>query len=258
MKNIKFTIEYDGTRYNGWQVQHKEQRRKGGRVRTVQGVVEDALFNVLSAKVRLVSSGRTDSGVHATGHVANFRTSAGLTADQIRKALNSVLPADISVKEAKEADKGFNAQYDAISKVYRYTICNGDYISPFLKKYAYHYRHPLDVPAMKREARVLVGRHDFKAFRSNAAGAKRNDCVRTIKRLDIRKKNGIIEIEIEANGFLYNMARNIVGTLIEAGRGKFLPGSARRILKGRDRRLAGPAVPAKGLCLVNVKYAKRY
>ncbi len=254
MKNIRLIIEYDGTRYNGWQVQHKDQRRKGGKVKTIQGVLEGALFNILSRRARLISSSRTDSGVHALNHVANFSVSTRLIPGQIKNALNSVLPPDISVKEAEEADKDFNSQYDAVSKTYRYSICTGDYISPFLKKYAYHFRQPLDACLMRREAAILIGKHDFKAFRSSGGGPERNNCVRTIKRLSIRKKNGLLEIEIEADGFLYNMARNIVGTLIEVGRGKFPPGSAQRILKGKDRRAAGPTVPAKGLCLAEVKY----
>ncbi|MDP3788840.1 MAG: tRNA pseudouridine(38-40) synthase TruA [Candidatus Omnitrophota bacterium] len=254
MKNIRLTIEYDGTRYNGWQVQDKKQKRKGGRVKTIQGVLEDALFNILSSRVRLISSSRTDSGVHAHGHAANFKSRTRLTPDRIKKALNSVLPPDIAVKEAREAGKDFNAQYDAVSKTYRYSICTGDYISPFLKKYTYHFRQTLDIPLMRKESAVLRGRHDFRAFRSSGGDPERDNCVRTIKRLSVRKKNSLVEIEIEADGFLYNMARNIVGTLIEAGRGKFTPGSARRILKGRDRRAAGSTVPAKGLCLMEVKY----
>jgi len=254
MKNIKLTIEYDGTRYNGWQVQHENQRKKGGKVKTIQGVLEDALFNILSSRIRLISSSRTDSGVHAKGHAANFKSRTKLTPDKIKKALNSVLPPDIAIKGAEETDKDFNSQHDAVSKIYRYSICSGDYISPFLKKYAYHFRQPLDVSLMRVEAAILLGKHDFKAFRSSRSGAERDNCMRTIKRLSVKKKNGLIEIEIEADGFLYNMARNIVGTLIEVGRGKFTSGSTRRILKGKDRRAAGPTVPAKGLCLVEVKY----
>jgi tRNA pseudouridine38-40 synthase len=255
MKNIRLIIEYDGTDYNGWQIQDRKQRRKGGRVKTIQGVLEDALFNILSARVRLISSSRTDSGVHALGHVANFKSPSGLTPAQIQKALNSVLPEDIAVKYAEEADKDFNAQYDAASKTYRYLIRNSDYISPFIKRYAYHFRQPLNTRLMKMGAAALIGRHDFKAFRSAVAGAQKNNSVRTIKRLDIKRKNGLIEIEIEADGFLYNMARNIVGTLIEVGRGKFASGSVKRILKSKDRKLAGPTAPAKGLCLVHVKFS---
>ena len=258
MKNIKLTIEYDGTNYNGWQIQDKAQRKKGGRVKTIQGVLEDALFNILASRVRLISSSRTDSGVHALNHVANFKSSTKLKSARIRKALNSLLPDDIVIKEAREVNKSFNARYDAVSKTYRYLISKGDYISPFIRRYAYHFRQPLDVALMKKEARALVGRHDFKAFMSNTSGTERNNCVKTVKRLDIKEKNGLIEITIEADGFLYNMARNIIGTLIEVGRGKFSPGSARYILRKKDRRLAGPTIPAKGLCLVEVKSQRSF
>lgn len=257
MRNIRLTIEYDGTRYNGWQVQDRKQRKKGGRVKTVQGVLEDALFNILSSRVRLISSSRTDSGVHALNHVANFKSKTRLTPARIKEALNAVLPPDIAVKKAEEAEKDFNAQHDAVSKTYRYTICTADYVSPFLKKYAHHLRQPLDISLMKKEAAALIGRHDFKAFRSSGGDTGQGDSNRTIKRLDIRKKKGLIEIEIEADGFLYNMARSAVGTLIEAARGRFSPGSTLRILKSKDRKLAGPTAPAKGLCLINVEYAKK-
>ncbi|MFH0839977.1 MAG: tRNA pseudouridine(38-40) synthase TruA [Candidatus Omnitrophota bacterium] len=257
MRNIKLTIEYDGTNYNGWQIQHKDQKRKSGRVKTIQGVLEGALFNLLGERVRLISSSRTDSGVHAEGHAANFKTSTRMKPAQIKSALNSFLPADISVKKAEEVSLDFNSQYDSKSKTYRYLICNNDYISPFIKKYAYHFRRPLDIRLMKKEAAALLGRHDFRAFMSsskNTDGEPRQNCVKTITRLDIRSKSGLIKIVIEADGFLYNMARNIVGTLIEAGRGRFSPGSAKRILKSKDRRLAGPTVPAKGLWLEMVKF----
>jgi len=260
MKNIMLTIEYDGTNYNGWQIQDKAQRKKGGRVKTIQGVLEGALFNILSARVRLISSSRTDSGVHAINHVANFKSSTTLKPARIKEALNALLPDDIAIKKAEEVDSRFNAQYDSASKTYRYRICNSDYISPFIKKYAYHFRQPLDISLMRKEAVALLGRHNFRAFMSACRGNDgelRRDCVMTIKRLEIRPhKSGLIEIIIEADGFLYNMARNIIGTLIEIGRGKFSPGSARYILRKKDRRLAGPTIPAKGLCLVEVKYGR--
>ncbi|MBU4377266.1 MAG: tRNA pseudouridine(38-40) synthase TruA [Candidatus Omnitrophica bacterium] len=258
MRNIKLTIEYDGTDYNGWQIQHKDQKRKGGRVKTIQGVLEGALFDLLGERVRLISSSRTDSGVHAENHTANFRSSAKLTSARIKKALNSLTPPDIVIKEAEEVRGDFNSQYDALSKTYRYLICNSEHISPFLRKYAYHFKQPLNFSLMRKEAKALIGRHNFSSFKSaykGSDGGQRKNSIRTVKRLEIRSKKGLIEIIIEADGFLYNMARNIAGTLIEAGRGRFPSGSARHILKKKDRRLAGPTAPAKGLCLLNVKYA---
>ncbi len=258
MRNIRLTIEYDGTGYSGWQAQHKKQKRKKGKVKTIQGVLEGALFDLLGERVRLISSSRTDSGVHARNHAANFRSPTKLTPDRVKRALNSLIPSDIAIKEAEEVGSDFHSRHDALSKTYCYVICNNDYISPFLRKYAYHFRQPLDLSLMRKEAKALIGRRNFCSFRSaskrSAAGPQFN-CVRTLKRLEIRSEEGLIEIIIEADGFLYNMARNIVGTLIEVGRGRFSPGSALRILRKKDRTLAGPTAPAKGLCLVNVKYA---
>jgi tRNA pseudouridine38-40 synthase len=252
MKNFRLTLEYDGTNYNGWQIQSRTQRKKGGRVKTIQGILEDALFKLFAKRIKLVSSGRTDSGVHAKSHVVNFKISTELNVPEIKKALNSLLPDDIRVKKAEEAGLDFNAQYDVLSKTYRYVICNRDYVSPLVRHYVYHFRQPLDVAIMRKEAKVLFGRHDFSAFRSS--GGKITNCKRMIKRLGVCKRGEFIEIDIEADGFLYNMARNIVGTLIEIGRGKFPEGSTKRILRKKDRRTAGPTVPAKGLCLIDVKY----
>lgn len=273
MRNFRLTIEYDGTNYNGWQVQSRTERRIGGRVgpvrnikdaaciskisnrvRTIQGILEDAIFKLFSKRVRLVSSSRTDSGVHAEGHIANFKVSTKLRPLQIKEALNSLLPDDIVVKSVETVRPDFNAQYDALSKTYRYVICNQDNVSPFIRRYVYHFRQPLDVPIMRREAKCLLGKHDFTAFKSSRG--KTSICKRAIRRLSIRKQNGLIVIEIEADGFLHNMVRNIVGTLIEVGRGKFAQGSMKRILVGKDRREAGPTAPANGLCLIDVRYGE--
>jgi len=253
MRNFRLLVEYDGTDYNGWQIQSPHQRRKGGRVKTVQGVLENALSALFSKKITLISSSRTDSGVHAKGHAANFQVRTGLNPQRVKKALNSLLPDDIVIRKVEEARPHFNAQYDAVSKLYRYSVYAGDYPPVFLRRYVYHIRQPLDPPLMRKEAAALLGRHDFSAFKSND-GRRDVSCRRNIKRLDIKKKNRTVLIEIEADGFLHNMVRNIVGTLIEVGRGKFPPGSVKKILKSRKRSAAGPAAPAKGLCLVGVKY----
>ena len=266
MRNFRLTIAYDGTDYNGWQIQSSTQYKKGGKVKTIQGVLENALFKIFLKKVRLTSSSRTDSGVHAKSHIANFKISTELQPAQIKKALNSFLPDDIIVKKAEEAAPDFNAQYDAINKKYRYVIRNHEDASPFFRRYVYHFRQPLDVLIMNKEAKALLGKHDFAAFKSS--GGKRDvkkdsahlsariSSTRTIKALRVKKKKEFIEVDIEADGFLYNMVRNIVGTLIEAGRGKFRPGSVKKILKTKDRRTAGPTAPAKGLSLINVKYGE--
>lgn len=252
MKNFRLTIEYDGTNYNGWQVQNRFQRRRGGRVKTIQGILEDTLFKIFSKKIRLISSSRTDSGVHARVHIANFKVSTRLRPPQIKKAINSLVADDIIVRKTEEVSLGFNAQYDVSSKAYRYVICNQEYVSPFVRHYVYHFKQPLDVSIMRKEAKCLLGTHDFTAFKSS--DGKVGNCKRTIKRLRIAKKAKFIEIAIEADGFLYNMVRNIVGTLIEIGRGKFPRGSMKKIIRDKDRRFAGPPAPAQGLCLMEVKY----
>ena len=257
MRNFRLTIEYDGTNYNGWQVQSSSQRRKGGRVKTVQGVLQNALFKIFSKKINVISSSRTDSGVHAKAHIANFRTTTELNPIQIKKALNSLLPRDILVKKVEEVNSDFNAQYDAFTKTYKYIICNQEHVSPFVRNYTYHFRQPLDLSLMRNEAKAILGRHDFRAFRSSKGSGKRAaNCRRAIKKLNLARKKNCIEIDIEANGFLYNMARNIAGTLVEIGRGKFPPGNMKRILKSKDRKTAGPTAPARGLCLIGVKYGK--
>jgi len=170
----------------------------------------------------------------------------------MQRALNSLLPKDIVIVDIEEANLNFHARFDALSKTYRYQILNRAYSTAFDRLYQLHVSYKLDVKLMAREARALIGRRDFKSFQ--AADKKERNSIRNIKRLSVRKDGTIINIDIEANGFLYNMVRNIVGTLIEIGRGKFPPGSMRRILLAKDRAEAGPTAPAKGLCLMRVKY----
>ncbi len=253
MRNLKITLEYDGTRYSGWQVQH--QRSAGSRQRsakTIQAAVEKALQKILQEKIRLVVSGRTDAGVHALGQVANFKTKSRVPRDKLRWALNGNLPGDIAVVKIEEADPDFHSRFAAKSKVYRYIILNRAYPSPLLRNRVYFYRHSLNIRLMRQEARVLLGKHNFASFQASDKRAR--DAVRTLRRLGIRKDGERINIDIEGNGFLYNMVRNIVGTLIEIGRGKLPKGSLSKILAAQDRRLAGPTVPPGGLYLLQVKY----
>ena len=256
MRNFRLTIEYDGTDYSGWQIQSSSQTRKRGRVKTIQGILQDALLKLFSKSIKIASSSRTDSGVHAKGHVANFMVETRLGPLRAKEALNSLLPRDIIVTKAEVVKPGFNSQYDASSKTYRYIICNRDCVSPFIRRYVCHFRQPLDLSLMRKEARVLLGKHDFAAFMSYSPGRRKKtgNSVRAVKELRVRGNNGLIEIDIEADGFLYNMARNIVGTLLEIGRGRFTEGSMKTILRSRDRRKAGPTAPAKGLQLLKVRY----
>lgn len=251
MKNIKLTIEYDGTNYKGWQIQQKRPEEIGTE-KTIQGVIERVLGGILQDEIRLIGSGRTDAGVHALGQVANFKTKSKMPMAVMQRALNALLPKDIVIIDIEEAKPDFNSRFDARSKTYRYQILNRDYSSAFDRLYQYYVPYKLDVRLMQREARALVGRRDFKSFQ--ASDKKERMSIRNMRRASVRKDGPLINIDLEANGFLYNMVRNIVGTLIEIGRGKFPPGSMKKILRAKDRTLAGPTAPAKGLSLVRVRY----
>ena len=251
MRNIKITIEYDGTNYSGWQIQQKRPGELGSE-KTIQGVIERVLGGILQEEIRITGAGRTDSGVHALGQVANFKTRSKMPMAVMQRALNALLPKDIVIVDIEEAKQDFNARFDAKTKLYRYQILNRNYSSAFDRLYQHYVPYRLDVNLMKRESRPLLGRHDFKSFQ--ASDKKDRMSVRNIRLLSIRRDSNLIIIDIEADGFLYNMVRNIVGTLIEVGRGKLLPGSVKKILNAKDRTVAGPTAPAKGLCLVRVKY----
>ncbi len=273
MRNIKLTIEYAGTNYAGWQMQNSCQLshacRQAGAVscqpKTIQETIEKAIKKIIQKKVKIIGSGRTDAGVHAQAQVANFKTDSGIAIEKLRKALNAVLPDDISVIKTEEAGLDFHSRFSAKSKVYRYTILNRASRPAILRDTVYSFSYPLNLKLMRKDARVLLGRHDFKSF--CASGSNTKESIRTIKRITIRKlpynlspithnlnEFPLILIDIEADGFLYNMVRNIVGTLIEIGRGKLPEGSTKKILLARNRKFAGPTVPAQGLCLLEVKY----
>ena len=254
MRNIKLIIEYDGTNYAGWQIQNSPQLSAISRQpKTIQKTIEGVLEKILQEKVKVIASGRTDSGVHALAQTANFKTISQLPLSRIQKALNSLLPKDISIKEIGEADKDFHSRYSAKSKTYRYFILNSETRSAFLNKYAWHIPYRLNVSLMRKEADALLGRHDFKSF--CASGSSARTTIRTIKKLSIKIRNPkpstigykLIIIDIESDGFLYNMVRNIVGTLVEIGRGKFKEKDLNRFLT-RNRKQAGPP-PAQGVWL---------
>ena len=251
LRNISLTIEYDGTNYFGWQTQRLPAssciRLKK---KTIQETIEKSLRIILREKVSLTASGRTDAGVHAEAQVANFRTNSVLPLNKIQLSLNSLLPENIAVIGIKEMPLDFHARFNAQAKLYRYTIVNRKHRSVFLNKYAWHCYFPLDIALMKREARCLVGRHDFMSFKSSGGDA--DSTVRTIQQLKVEKKNDFILVSARSDGFLYNMVRNIVGTLVDIGRGRLK--GMKRILQKKDRRAAGMTAPAKGLCLVKVYY----
>jgi len=261
MQNIRLVIEYEGTHYRGWQVQISPK------LKTIQGVLEEALSKITKERIRVIGAGRTDAGVHALGQAANFRTKSKMTPEEFKKALNSMLPKDIAIKNAQRVKERFHAQFDAKSKHYRYVIYQGSTPSPFLKDYALYTSYKLDLKDIREGAKYLIGRHDFSSFQLSGSSTKNS--VRTITKLSITShksyrspitdhrslQNGsAIFVDIVANGFLYGMVRSIVGTLIEVGRGKISPSKVKEILKARNRRLAGPTASAKGLYLMKVGY----
>ncbi len=264
MPNLKLEIEYDGSDYCGWQVQNDSLVKSHRSKKAIQEIIEKALRKILQEKVRLISAGRTDAGVHAQAQVANFLTNSYIGVKKLQKALNCLLPKDISISKIEESRLDFHSRFDAQSKVYRYVILNRNYPSALLRKQAYFCSYALNISLMQREARSLLGKHDFKAFCASGSSAK--NTIRTIKKISVRKlgsrfsgfgsrfKDSLIVIDIEADGFLYNMARSIVGTLIEIGRGRFKKGHLRRLLHSKDRNSTGPTAPACGLCLMKVKY----
>lgn len=253
MRNFKLEIEYDGTHYYGWQVQNSKKARVSYRHnQTIQHVLEDVLKKVLQENIKLTVAGRTDSGVHALSQVANFKSSSQMPLDKLRWALNCLLPKDIKVTRIKNVALDFNSRFSAKSKLYRYTILNRKYSSALLANRVYFFHYHLDVNLMRREARVLLGRHNFSSFQT--AEIRQRNPLRTIKLIKISKDKDLVHIDIQADSFLYNMVRSITGTLLEIGRGRFPKGSMENILKARNRQLAGPTLPAKGLYLVKVRY----
>ena len=248
MRNLKLEIEYDGSVYCGWQIQGSANGSK----KSIQEVLEKRLRKILQEKTHTIVAGRTDAGVHASAQVANFKTHSNISSSRLLGGLNALLPEDISISKVEEVDNDFNARFNAKSKIYRYTILNRNYPSALLNSKVYFCPYPLNLSVMRREAELLVGRHNFKSFQ--ASDYYERNPIKTIKGLKISKKSNLVYIDFEADSFLYNMVRNIVGTLIEIGRGRFKEGSMRKILLAKDRRFAGETVPACGLCLLKVKY----
>jgi tRNA pseudouridine38-40 synthase len=244
MKNIMLVIEYDGTNYHGWQYQKNAI--------TVQEVLEKAIEKVTGEKVNLIGSSRTDTGVHALYQVANFKTKTKIPPEKLPYALNAVLPEDVVVIKAQEVDKSFHARYSARSKRYRYLILNRQFPMPTMRNYCWHVPYPLDVEAMKKASFFLKGTHDFSAFK--ASSTKKVNPVKTIYDLSVEKNDEIIKIEVEANGFLYNMVRIIVGTLVYVGLGKIKAGDIPAIIESKDRTKAGITAPPQGLYLIRILY----
>jgi tRNA pseudouridine38-40 synthase len=245
MRNIKLTLAYDGSDFNGWQTQPG--------FRTVQETLERAIATLTGEpRIRVKASGRTDAGVHAVGQVVNSYTSAWQPCEVLVRAINAHLPADVVVRAAEEVPQAFDANRDARRKLYRYVIHDGPVADPFLRRYQFHTRHRLDVAAMRRAAEPLWGRHDFHSFETG--WPNRMSSVRTITHLAVNRFGDRIWLDVEADGFLYNMVRAIAGTLVNVGRGYWPETQVAEILRAEDRRLAGPTAPAQGLFLMRVTY----
>ncbi len=285
VRNIKLTIVYDGSEYHGWQIQPGKK--------TIQGVITDAIQNLIDAEVRLFGASRTDAGVSALGQVGLVQIDSAIPTENLAKAITDKLPADIAVTEAVEVAEGFDLMGAVKSKLYRYTIFTGR-VRPVLQiRHCWHLPAKLDITAMAEAAKLLVGKKDFKSFA--AAADKREETVRTIFRCDVvpscvmrpfgfaqdrdaycekekmdscfrrnnntqyairntQYENDWIYVDVEGDGFLYNMVRNIVGTLVEVGVGRWRPEKINEILEAKDRTAAGRLAPAAGLCLMWIKY----
>jgi tRNA pseudouridine38-40 synthase len=247
MRNIRLVLAYDGTDFFGWQTQPGQ--------RTVQETLEQAIAAVTGEpRIRCNASGRTDAGVHAVGQVVNFFTSSNLSPSILLKAVNAHLPDDIAIYSADEVPQSFDANRDALRKLYRYVIHDGPTREVFQRRYAWHCKWRLDVAAMHRASRPLLGRHDFRSFETD--WPNRLSSIRTITHLSVNRVGDFIWLDVEADGFLYNMVRAITGTLVNVGRGYWPETYVGEVLNAEDRRVAGPTAPPHGLILIRVTYAQ--
>jgi tRNA pseudouridine38-40 synthase len=244
MRNIKLTLCYDGTQFHGW------QRQPG--LRTVQQCVEEAIGQLTGNPTNATASSRTDAGVHALGQVAHFLTDSQHSVEVFIRALNALLPRDIRVLDAVDKPQAFHATLDARSKRYRYVVDNGRFASPFQLRYSWHVHTPLDEAAMARGGEYLLGRHDFHSFETE--WPNRTSSVRTILDVSVERRDDVVHFEVEADGFLYNMVRSIVGTLTLVGAGKRPESWVGEVLAAEDRTQAGPTAPPQGLFLVRVNH----
>lgn len=246
MRNIKIIIQYDGSRYNGWQ-------RLGDSDKTIQGKLEQVLSRMTGEDIKVIGSGRTDAGVHALRQTANFKTGDPRPVEDIQNYLNQYLPDDIAVVEAMEVPERFHSRLNALSKTYVYRVWNQPYPHPFLRKYSLYIPQPfLKVKAMNKAAQYLIGEHDFTSFASGASKKKSN--VRMITDIRFVKNDGMLEISIDGDGFLYNMVRIIIGTLLEVGLGNITPETVKDMLDSLERQKSGPTAPPQGLFLADVRY----
>jgi len=252
VRNIKLTLQYEGSGFSGLELQPGKK--------TIRGELEKALFKLFKTRIKIITASRTDSGVHALCQVVNFKLKHSIPTTKIVMALNSVLPDGIRAIKAQE-EKSFHARYDTKNKEYEYLIYNGQILPPFSRNFVWHVKPKLNLTAMRKAAKVLVGNHDFSSF--CAAGGDDKNFVRIIHSLAVgysllgiweREKTKVISIKVKGNGFLYKMVRNIVGTLVDVGLGKLTANDIKLVLKAKDRNKAGRTAPAQGLCLVKINY----
>lgn len=253
MRNIKLILQYDGTDFCGYELQPGK--------RSVRGEIEKALHKLFKTKTKIIGVSRTDSGVHAIAQVINFKTTNQIPVERIPAAMNSCLKDDIRILSAEEKGKEFNSRYAAKNKEYEYLIFNGTILPPSCRKIAWHIKYKIDLASMKEAAKILIGKHDFSSFCASRSDDK--NFVKRIYKLSIRKRKlsvfsgekvELVSIRVKGDGFLYKMVRNMVGTLIEVGLGRKSVSDTRKILRGRNRKLAGRTAPAHGLCLIKVNY----
>ena len=249
MRNIKLTLAYDGTDFNGWQIQP-------GRP-TIQGAVTDVVRKITQEKLTIHAAGRTDAGVHALGQVAHFRTQSHLTAQEFQRALNALLPPAIRAVAAEEVGPDFHARWQAQAKTYEYRVFRGRVVPPFEWRYVLHYPFPLSLPAMIEAARLFEGEHDFTSFAAST-GSEEEDRdrtpVRVIFRSEIVENGDEFRYIVRGRSFLRYMVRKMVGTLLDVGKGRLAPGDIPLLFEMRDRSKSGATVPPHGLCLVSVEY----
>jgi tRNA pseudouridine38-40 synthase len=244
LRNLLLTLAFEGTNYHGWQVQKNAI--------TVQQVVQDALENILGTRPDVTGCSRTDAGVHANMYCCTAKTKNPIGCNKLVLALNSILPKDIAVSDCKEVSDDFHPRYSALKKEYIYQIWNYPFRNPFFEEKSLHCKYPIDIDLLNLEAKDFLGEHDFLAF--CASGSSITDTVRTVYECSVKRQDNLITITISANGFLYNMVRIMVGTLLDISKGKIRAGSLPEIIASRNRNMAGITVPAYGLFLNRVFY----
>jgi len=243
MRNIVLTLSYDGTNYSGWQIQNNAI--------TVQGVIQRVLENIVQHNLKMRVAGRTDTGVHAVGQVASFKTVSRIPTTNLKEALNSMLPPDIRVLEVVDGNENFHPRYSAIKRWYRYIIYNNDVPSPFFRNYSFWIRREVDIELLNKYCKKILGEHDFTSF---AMIEDKNSSVRVVYKCEVKRKGDFILIDIVANSFLRRMVRSIVGTFLDLEKDKKEPEEVERILLAKERKLAGKTAYPCGLYLMKVYY----